>query len=143
MILYTMGFTGKSAETFFSLLQMNGVARLVDIRLNNTSQLAAFTKKNDLRYFLQVICSIAYDHEVQLAPTAEILQAYKKKEIDWGTYEVQFTELLVTRQVENLDQSRFDNACLLCSEPKPVKCHRRLVAEYLQAHWENVEIFHL
>jgi hypothetical protein len=32
---------------------------------------------------------------------------------------------------------------LLCSEPEPDCCHRRLVAEYLRARWGDLAIVHL
>ncbi len=118
--------------------------RVVDIRLNNVSQLAGFTKKRDLEYFLLVIADIDYVHEPDLAPTKEILDDYKKKRIDWNEYESRYRRLIEDRQpAKNLKPEDFDHACLLCSEPMPEHCHRRLAAEYLKEAWGNVTIVHL
>lgn len=141
-MILTMGFTGKKAEQFFALLRDNGVKRLIDIRLNNTSQLAAFTKKDDLAYFLKSINNIEYLHRLDLAPTPDILDDYKKNK-DWAVYEQKFNALLKERKVEDIPKDPFDQACLLCSEPTPEKCHRRLVAEYLQSQWKDIEIKHI
>ena len=144
ILLFTIGFNGKSAEEFFETLRKEGVRRLVDVRLNNVSQLAGFTKKRDLPYFLRTLADIAYVHQPLLAPTKDILDAYKKKRIDWSQYESQFQRLLQSRQPqEQLASSEFDHACLLCSEPTPEQCHRRLVAEYLKEQWTDVAIKHL
>jgi uncharacterized protein (DUF488 family) len=145
MKLYTIGFTKKSAKNFFGSLKTAGVARLVDVRLNNTSQLAGFAKKDDLSYFTKEICGIEYLHEPQLAPTSEILAPYKKdKSVPWETYERQYVQLLQSREVEkSLSPARLEGACLLCSEDKPHHCHRRLIAEYLAENWGNIEITHL
>ena len=142
--LYTIGFTKKNAETFFGKLMKAGVEKLIDIRLNNVSQLAGFTKKDDLIYFLKKICDCDYVHIPQLAPTKEILDAYKKKEITWSEYEKRFKDLLISRKANTLlSSSEIHMACLLCSEPTPDKCHRRLVAEFLKNHFEGIEITHL
>ncbi|OPY77557.1 MAG: hypothetical protein A4E64_01072 [Syntrophorhabdus sp. PtaU1.Bin058] len=144
MKIFTIGFTKKSAESFFTKLQRAGVKRLVDVRLNNVSQLAGFTKRDDLRYFLKAICNIDYVHLPELAPTQEIMDDYKKHNGDWGLYERQFIDLLAARKVEKrLDRKSFEGACLLCSEDKPTHCHRRLVAEYLKDKWGNVQIEHI
>ncbi|MGA8768271.1 MAG: DUF488 domain-containing protein [Candidatus Acidiferrales bacterium] len=144
MKLYTIGFTKKSAETFFTRLTNSGVRRLLDVRLNNVSQLAGFTKKDDLRYFTKAICKIDYVHVPELAPTKDILDAYKKKKGDWGLYERQFLDLMRSRHIEKeLSRDLLDGACLLCSEETPEHCHRRLVAEYLKEHWPDVEIEHI
>ncbi len=144
MKIYTIGFTKKSAEVFFTRLQNAQVTRLIDVRLNNVSQLAGFTKKNDLKYFTQAICNIPYVHESVLAPTQDILDAYKKDKGDWSLYERQFLDLMKVRQVEkSVSPDILTGSCLLCSEEKPEHCHRRLVAEYFQSHWENVEVEHL
>src|ERR1035441_5140336 len=114
MKIFTIGFTKKSAEVFFSRLKTSGVKRLIDIRLNNVSQLAGFTKKDDLKYFLRVICEIDYFHLAELAPTAEILGPYKKtKSGDWDLYERQFLSLMQNRQIENIPRDFLDCACLL------------------------------
>jgi uncharacterized protein (DUF488 family) len=142
--LFTIGFTKKSAEKFFTKLSRAGVKRLIDVRLNNTSQLAGFAKKEDLAYFLKTICGIDYVHLPELTPTADILDAYKKHKGDWKVYERKFLDLMAKRRVEeSVSQELLDGGCLLCSEDKPHYCHRRLVAEYLNEKWGNVEIKHL
>lgn len=144
MKIFTIGFTKKSAEQFFSRLIRQDLVRLVDIRLNNVSQLAGFTKKEDLRYFLRKICNIDYVHLPELAPTQGILDAYKKKGGDWKTYEQKFIELITSRHIETVvARDIIDGSCLLCSESTPEHCHRRLVAEYLFGKWDNIEIIHL
>lgn len=144
MMLYTIGFTKKNAEQFFSKLKQAGLTRIIDTRLNNVSQLAGFTKKDDLRFFAKEILGVDYVHIPSLAPTKDILDAYKKDGGDWDTYERKFKSLIESRHIENtLDKGTLDGACLLCSEPTPHHCHRRLVAEYLREHWGNVEIKHL
>lgn len=142
--MFTIGFTKKSAEEFFSALQASGVERLIDVRLNNVSQLAGFAKRSDLEYFLRVICGIQYSHNLTLAPTQEMLDDYRKRDHDWHRYEARFLDLMVRRQIERgLDSREVDGACLLCSEATPHRCHRRLVAEYLQRNWGDVEIIHI
>lgn len=144
IIVFTIGFTKKSARAFFELLQRSGVRRLIDIRLNNESQLAGFTKKDDLEYFLNTIANIEYSHRPEFAPSKEILDGYRKKRLTWADYEQRFQTLLKERQVENLiTAAELENACLLCSEPKPDKCHRRLVAEYLRSKLGDIGIRHL
>ena len=144
MKLFTIGFTKKTAEIFFGKLCDAGVKRVIDIRLNNVSQLAGFAKKDDLSYFLKTICAIEYVHVPELAPTQDILDGYKKNKGDWEVYEKKFMELMIKRAIENkLSRELFDNACLLCSEDKPHHCHRRLVAEYLQSKWGDIEITHI
>ncbi|WP_254447019.1 DUF488 family protein [Dolichospermum sp. UHCC 0259] len=143
--LFTIGFTQKKAEQFFETLIKAGVKRVIDTRLNNVSQLAGFAKKPDLQYFLQKIGGIEYIHILDLAPTKDILDAYKKKEITWDSYEQKFNHLITQRQIEKkLSIDIIDKSCLLCSELKPHNCHRRLVAEYLQINLEkNIKIHHL
>lgn len=143
--LFTIGFTQKKAEQFFETLTKAGVKRVIDTRLNNVSQLAGFAKKPDLQYFLQKIGGIEYIHILDLAPTKDILDAYKKKEITWDSYEQKFNQLITQRQIERkLSIDIIDKSCLLCSELKPHNCHRRLVAEYLQINLEkNIKIHHL
>jgi uncharacterized protein (DUF488 family) len=145
MKILTIGFTKKSAETFFTRLKNAGVKRLIDVRLNNVSQLAGFTKKDDLRYFTKAICNIEYVHLPELAPTAEILDPYKKaKNGDWQLYERQFLDLMRSRHIERTTPREvLDGGCLLCSEEKPHHCHRRLVAEYLKEQWGDVQIEHI
>lgn len=144
MKLFTIGFTKKSAETFFTRIKGAGVKKLIDVRLNNVSQLAGFTKKADLNFFTKEICHIDYLHMTQLAPTQDILTAYKTNKGDWGIYERQFLKLMEERKIEEtIPLEKLDGGCLLCSEEKPHHCHRRLVAEYLRGKWENVEIEHI
>ena len=144
MKLSTIGFTKKSAHRFFDLLRQSGTKRIVDVRLNNASQLAGFAKKDDLAYFLSEICGMEYVHLPALAPTKEILDDYKKRKGDWKTYEDRFITLMRERRIEEtIPKEIVADGCLLCSEDKPHHCHRRLVAEYLKQHWGNVEIAHL
>ena len=144
MKLSTIGFTKKSARRFFDLLRQSGTRRVVDVRLNNGSQLAGFAKKNDLAYFLGELCGMEYLHLPALAPTREMLDDYKKRRGDWKTYEDRFLALMRERRIEEtISQEIVADGCLLCSEDKPHHCHRRLVAEYLKQHWGNVEIDHL
>jgi uncharacterized protein (DUF488 family) len=144
MTIYTIGFTKKSARTFFSKLKQSGAKRLIDVRLNNVSQLAGFAKKDDLRYFLDVICQMEYSHIPALAPTQDILDAYKKKKGNWDVYERQFLALMHERRIEEVvSREIVDNSCLLCSEDLPDHCHRRLVAEYLRERWGDLNILHI
>ncbi|MGD0231572.1 MAG: DUF488 domain-containing protein [Syntrophorhabdales bacterium] len=144
MKIFTIGFTKKSAEVFFTKLQLAGASRLVDVRLNNVSQLAGFAKRDDLRYFLRTICQMDYVHLPELAPAQHILDEYKKHNGDWNRYERQFIDLMTTRQIENkVSRELLENACLLCSEDKPSHCHRRLVAEYLSDRWGSIQIEHI
>jgi uncharacterized protein (DUF488 family) len=142
--LFTIGFTKKSAETFFTKLQQAGVKRVVDVRLNNNSQLAGFSKRDDLAYFLKAIGGIEYVHLLDLAPTAQMLERYKKLDKDWPAYERDFLQLMADRHIESsVPKDVLDGSCLLCSEDQPHHCHRRLVAEYLREKWASVEIRHL
>ncbi len=144
MRVFTIGFTKSSAEGFFGRLQNAGVKKVLDVRLNNVSQLAGFAKKEDLRYFLKAIGGIDYAHEPRLAPTQEMLDAYKKAGGDWSDYEKRFLALMAERRVEQtVPRSVLEGACLLCSEDKPTQCHRRLVVEYLQQKWGGIEVAHL
>jgi uncharacterized protein (DUF488 family) len=144
MNLFTIGFTGKGAEKFFGLLRASGAKRLVDVRLNNVSQLAGFAKKKDLAYFVKELCAMEYVHVPELAPTQDILDEYKKNKGDWAVYERKFLELMRSRQIEKtVPRNLLEEGCLLCSEDKPHHCHRRLVAEYLKEHWGDMEIKHL
>ncbi len=144
MKVFTIGFTKTSADHFFSRLQRAGVRTLVDVRLNNVSQLAGFAKRDDLRYFLKAIAGIEYAHRPELAPTQQMLDAYKKDGGDWAEYERRFLELMTMRRVEQtVPRQLLADGCLLCSEDKPTRCHRRLVAEYLARSWGELEIAHL
>ncbi|MBA0185008.1 DUF488 domain-containing protein [Pectobacterium versatile] len=144
MKVYSIGFTEKTAEKFFTLIKKEPVKTLIDVRLNNVSQLAGFAKKNDLKYFLHEICDVTYEHVLDLAPTKEILDPYKKGNVSWETYEDNFLNLMAKRNVERIDKSLIENGCLLCSEHKPHHCHRRLVIEYLNEQWNtDLEVKHL
>jgi len=142
--LFTIGFTKKSAEAFFTKLRRSGAKRVVDVRLNNVSQLAGFAKRNDLQFFLREICHMDYVHVPELTPTQDILDEYKKNKGDWAVYEQKFLELMRKREIEKkIDPAVIADSCLLCSEDKPHHCHRRLVAEYLKSHWSEVEVSHI
>ena len=142
--LFTIGFTKKTAEVFFTRLKSANVKRILDIRLNNSSQLSGFAKQNDLKFFLKEIGKIDYVHLPKLCPTDDILDAYKKGRMSWSEYEERFTSLLKQRQVEKiLSVELLDHSCLLCSEDKADHCHRRLVGEYLSHTLGDLEIVHL
>lgn len=143
MRIFTIGFTKTSAENFFVRLQKSGSKKIVDVRLNNKSQLAGFAKRDDLRYFSREICGMSYEHELRLAPTQDMLDELKKHKGKWADYEKRFMNLIEQRKIEMMSPAELDGACLLCSEDKPHHCHRRLVAEYLQRKWSGVEITHL
>lgn len=143
MKIYTIGFTKSSAEHFFTRLKKAKAARLVDVRLNNVSQLAGFAKRDDLRYFTHQLCGIEYEHNLALAPTQEMLTDYRGKHGEWDTYAARFQDLIAQRRIEAMDRHQLADACLLCSEDKPHHCHRRLIAEYLRDKWHDVEIVHL
>lgn len=131
--LYTIGFTKKSAERFFTLLKNAGVSKIVDIRLNNSSQLAGFAKGSDLQFFVKNILGASYVHIPDLAPTKELLKSYQDKETTWAEYVHVFSEILKKRHIkERYKVENFDNCCFLCTEDTPEQCHRRLVAEYLR-----------
>lgn len=130
--VYTIGFTKISAEAFFCALRSENISTLIDVRLNNVSQLAGFAKRDDLKFFLHELCGIGYVHVPELAPTKDILNAYQKGEMSWEKYEDKFLNLLSQRHIERTVKSSFlENGCLLCSEHEPHLCHRRLVVEYL------------
>jgi uncharacterized protein (DUF488 family) len=144
MKLFTIGFAQKSAEDFFTRLKVADAKRLVDVRLNNRSQLAGFAKKEDLTFFLREINHIPYVHLPLLAPTQEMLEDYRKHKGAWSDYERAFTALMATRQIEyEVDKHLLDKSCLLCSEDRPNRRQRRLVAEYLSSKWGELQIQHL
>jgi len=143
MKLFTIGFTKTSAKNFFERLKASGATKLIDVRLNNVSQLAGFAKRDDLRYFVDAICGMSYEHVPELAPTQDILDEYKKNGGAWDVYEENFKHLMALRHIEDIKREKLDGGCLLCSEDKPHHCHRRLVAEYLRDKWRDVEIVHL
>lgn len=145
MEICSIGFTQKTAEQFFSLLRGAGIRRLLDVRLNNVSQLAGFTKREDLQFFLKEICGAEYQHEPLLAPTQDILDQYKKNKGPWAEYETKFLSLMADRKIEDrIDRALFSMpTVLLCSEPTAEHCHRRLVLEYLRDKWGDLTITHL
>jgi len=145
MEVCSIGFTQKTAEQFFTLLRRAGIRRLIDVRLNNVSQLAGFTKRDDLRFFLREICDADYSHEPQLAPTQEMLDQYKKNKGSWQDYESRFLSLMAERKIEDrIDRTWLSvPTALLCSEPTAEHCHRRLVLEYLRDKWGDLTITHL
>ena len=146
MKLYTIGFTQKSAREFFNKIKNNNIDLLVDIRLNNVSQLAGFAKGKDLEYFLKEICDCEYVHDDVFAPTKELLDNYRANKVSWKEYEDVFAKIMNNRKIEERFKKlyiNYDNVCLRCTEPTAEKCHRRLVAEYLQKHCGNIEIFHI
>lgn len=145
MEIYTIGFTQTTAERFFGRLADAGIERILDIRLNNTSQLAGFAKAQDLPYLARELVSASYEHEPLLAPTQDILDAYKKRKGDWQAYESAFTSLMARRRIDQvLPRDSFQQrTALLCSEATAERCHRRLVAEFLAERWPDVEIVHL
>jgi uncharacterized protein (DUF488 family) len=133
--LFTVGFTQKSAAEFFELLRAAGVRRVVDVRRNNVSQLAGFTKRDDLSYFLGAIAGIDYVHAPELAPSQELIDAYRKGGMPYDEFAAAFRDALSAREVETLPAAQLrDGDCLLCSEPDAATCHRRVVASYLSAH---------
>ena len=144
MKLYTIGFTRKSAAQFFGLLRESGATRVVDIRRRNTSGLAGWAKKNDLAWLLRELCGMDYIHLPKLAPSDELLDAYRGKRVTWEQYVPIFTRQIERRLIHaSMPRDIIADACLLCAEPTPDRCHRRLVAEHLQRHWGDVEIVHL
>ena len=142
--IFTIGFTKKNAKDFFDLIKKNRINLLVDVRLNNQSQLAGFTKKNDLMYFLKEICDCSYVHKPLWAPNEQILKDYKNKAISWNDYDKKYISLLESRNItQDFNPEIYNNSCFLCSEPEPKQCHRRLLAEFLQKKNPNVTIKHL
>jgi uncharacterized protein (DUF488 family) len=143
--LYTIGFTKKTAQQFFELLKKNNVKTLVDIRINNSSQLAGFAKGCDLSYFTKEICDINYIHIVDFAPTKELLSDYQNKKIDWTEYQKIYRELIENRKIASKYSAKdFDNACFLCSEDSPEQCHRGLLTEYYkEISTEEIKIVHI
>ncbi|HZV69716.1 MAG TPA: DUF488 domain-containing protein [Saprospiraceae bacterium] len=142
--LYTIGFTGKSAEQFFNLLAKAGVKKIIDSRVNNVSQLAGFAKGNDLKYFAKAIGGIEYEHNLDFAPTKELLSDYRDKKVTWAEYEIAYLKLLEAREItKDLNIKQLHKTCLLCSEHEPDQCHRRILAEYIKTSNHAVEIIHL
>ena len=142
--LYTLGFTKKNASKFFGLLEQNNIKRLVDIRINTSSQLSGFAKDEDLKYFLERIVHIEYIYIPDFAPTKELFNSYREKKLSWEEYEIEYQNLIRTRKVrEKYSVDDFDGNCFLCSEDLPDKCHRRLLVEYLKNNRDDIIIKHL
>lgn len=142
--LYTIGFTGKPAEKFFNLLNDNSVKKIIDTRINNVSQLSGFAKGLDLKFFAKEIGNMEYMHDINLAPTKELLSRYRDKKINWNEYEIEYLNLLDIRKIaQKINYEKLHENCLLCSEHTPEKCHRRLLAEYLKSVKNDIEIIHL
>ncbi len=142
--LYTIGFTGKPAEKFFNLLRNSGVKNVVDTRINNVSQLSGFAKGADLKFFVKEIGGMTYEHNIDFAPTKELLARYRDKAMTWQQYEVEYLNLLDMRKIaQKTDIEKLHENCLLCSEHTPEKCHRRLLAEYLKHVKNDIQIIHL
>lgn len=142
--VFTIGYTKKTAEEFFTLLGSNGVKRVIDVRLHNTSQLAGFSKRDDLKYFLRAILKIKYSEAPLLRPAESSFLAYRKKLISWTQYEKAFLHSMKERRAEAEIQPSFLNGgCLLCSEEKPDHCHRRLIVDYFQENWGRIMVEHL
>lgn len=144
VVLFTIGFAKKDAQTFFEMLRMARIRKVIDVRLNNVSQLAGFTKKNDLKYFLEKIIGCQYQHRPDWAPTDVILDPYKKGKTTWNDYVRDFTELMEQRKIgSDVSPADLDHVCLLCSEPTPEQCHRRLVAERIRGLYPQMKLIHL
>jgi len=142
--IFTIGFTGKTAEEFFSLVGSANIKKLIDIRINRSSQMSGFAKEKDLGFFLEKLNGIEYVINEELAPTKSLLSEYRDRQIDWSTYSLRYLELLSRRSIlSKFNQSYFDNSVLLCSEKAPIACHRVLLADFLKSNFNNVEIVHL
>lgn len=142
--LYTIGFTKKTARQFFELLKKHNITKIIDIRINRSSQLAGFAKGGDLEYFTNEICKAEYEYIVDFAPTKELLADYQNKNIDWIGYQKIYRSLIERRKIaEKYDMKAFDNACFLCSEPTADQCHRRLLVEYFKEKTPEIQIVHI
>jgi uncharacterized protein (DUF488 family) len=142
--VFTIGFTKKSAEHFFGALKKCKAERVVDVRLNNISQLAGFAKRDDLQFFVRKLCGMEYEHRLELAPTQELLDEYRKEDLPGTEFDARFRKLIASRKVEKtVPKASIDNAVLLCSEEDPKFCHRRVVAEYFRDKWGGLTIEHL
>jgi uncharacterized protein (DUF488 family) len=145
VLVYTIGFSKKTAPQFFGALRDAGIKRCVDVRISNTSQLAGFTKQTDLRFFLEELCGAAYVAEPLLAPTLDLMRGFRKGRVGWEDYARSYRGLLAERRIEaTLDRHVFDvPTVLLCVEATPEHCHRRLVVDYLQEKWGDLTVEHL
>src|SRR5215510_1710898 len=140
----TIGFTRKSLQQFIERLQAAGIQEVIDIRLRNTSQLAGWSKYPDIAYLLTEGFGIYYENHREFAPSAELLDEYHQTH-DWSAYEPRFKQILADRQLAREAETLLmkERICLLCTEPQADRCHRRLVAEYLQSICPELEIQHL
>ncbi len=144
MNIFTIGFTGKTAEEFFSLLDSANLNKLIDIRINRSSQMSGFAKEKDLGFFLEKLNGIEYVVNEELAPTKSLLSEYRKRQIDWSTYSSSYLELLSGRSIlSKFNKSYFENSVLLCSENAPIACHRVLLADFLKTNFNDIQIVHL
>ena len=142
--LYTIGFTEKSAESFFNLLKNANIEKIIDTRINNSSQLSGFAKASDLKFFAKELCDISYQHNIDFAPTKDLLKNYRDKKLSWEEYEIEYLNLLDIRNIKSkVDIEELHKNCFLCSEHTAEKCHRRLLAEYFKHINDNVKIIHL
>jgi uncharacterized protein (DUF488 family) len=144
MKIYTIGFTGKTAEYFFSKLKNSDAKKLIDIRINRISQLAGFAKEQDLEYLLGNLSNLDYQINSDLAPTKELLSRYRREEIDWETYSYEYISLIESRNIiKTLGKEYFSDSVLMCSESTPEFCHRRLFTDLLSKYFNDLEINHL
>lgn len=141
MRLYTIGYSKKTAEEFFDILRDNGVTQVVDIRRHNSNQLAGFTKQSDLPWFLDTIAGIGYSHELALAPSEDLMRAYRKEGLPFDEFAAKLRKQFEDREMPT--KATFDHAALLCSEADPSTCHRLVASEYLAEKWSGVEVIHL
>lgn len=138
--IYTIGFSGKNQNVFIDILNAADIKMLVDIRLWRVARFVPWASGASLSNILDT----RYKYMPELAPTKELLSDYKNRKIDWPEYERIFNDLLASRQIEKLFRpADLYKVCFLCTEKSADKCHRRLVVEYLQQHFPEVEIGHL
>lgn len=144
--IYTIGFTKKTAQKFFGLLIDNQIEIVLDIRLNNTSQLAGFAKYPDIEYFIHKICTAMYIHDTRFSPTEDTLKKYKKEDISWDQYVREFIQTMNEREIGDYIKSNYSmnkRICLLCSEDTAIQCHRSLVANEFKEINNELKIIHL
>ena len=141
MKLYTIGYAGKTAQEFFTILRNAGIKKVIDVRLYPSTKDSGFAKSKDLAFFLRVLCRISYEHRKEFAPTATLLKGYKEGSISWTEYEEQYGNICQARRF--MLTPDMDGCCFLCTEPISEKCHRRLLVEYLAKQGEDVEVVHL
>lgn len=146
--IYTIGFTKKDAKHFFNIIKEEGITLIIDVRLNNTSQLAGFSKYPDIVYFLEKCSGCAYISDKRFAPLESTLILYKTKKISWEEYVSQFNSTMKDRNIEKYIKEKYENViekekiCFLCSEEMPEHCHRSLIANLFSKLF-NTNIIHL